>query len=176
MKNLNLSSFVCSPPSKDYNLELSQIDYWESEEWILHGSKKITGKTWKARQNTDCCKIIQLYISGKRTYRQSSIRNKAALRLKEQKSESEKRKRWYQQLEVQNKKWKWKGLKMTLASFQCGLLLLSTVTLIVSGKRHLLPHFKTSSRWFRQMKNNTMKRDFLSSVFAHLFSFSLNLN
>ena len=74
------------------------------------------------------------------------------------------------------RKVKVKKLRMTLASLQCGLLLLSTVTLIVSGTSHLLPQFKTSSRWFRQMKYNTMKRDFLSSVFAHLFSFSLNSN
>ena len=74
------------------------------------------------------------------------------------------------------RKVKVKKLRMTSASLQCGLLLLSTVTLIVSGTSHLLPQFKTSSRWFRQMKYNTMKRDFLSSVFAHLFSFSLNSN
>ena len=102
VKNLNLSSFVCSPPSKDYNLELSQIDYWESEEWMYFMvQKRLREKTWKARQNSDWCRIIQLYISGKRTCRQSSIRKNVAWQVEVQRTE----------------KWKWKKEKMTPATW-----------------------------------------------------------
>ena len=102
VKNLNLSSFVCSPPSKDYNLELSQIDYWESEEWMYFMvQKRLREKTWKARQNSDWCRIIQLYISGKRTCRQSSIRKNVAWQVEVERTE----------------KWKWKKQNMTPATW-----------------------------------------------------------
>ena len=58
-------------------------------------------KTWKPRQNSDWCRIIQLNISGKRKCRQSSIRKNVAWQVEVERTE----------------KWKWKKEKMIPATW-----------------------------------------------------------